>query len=188
MLILASASPRRKELLKKITSDFIVLPSNIDESVLSGSVSPSEYAKEESRQKAYDVFSKHTEDEVLSCDTIVVLEGRILGKPKDEGDAFKMLRLQSGKPQMVLSAYTYISKEREITRTVSTKVFFKSLTDEAIRRYIALFKPFDKAGSYGIQDDFPLVEKIEGSFDNVMGLPVEDLRNNVFPYSPKSSR
>lgn len=188
MLILASASPRRKELLKKITPDFLVLPSNVDESVLSGSVIPSEYAKEESRLKAYDVFSKHKEDEVLSCDTIVVLEGRILGKPKNEEDAFKMLRLESGKPQIVLSAYTYISKEKEITRTVSTKVFFRDLTDEEIRKYIALFQPLDKAGSYGIQDPFPLIERIEGSFDNVMGLPVEDLRKYVFPYSPKSKR
>lgn len=188
MLILASASLRRKELLKKITTDFIVYPSNIDENVLSGSVTPSEYAKEESRLKAYDVFSRHREDEVLSCDTIVLLEGRVLGKPKNEEDAFRMLRLESGKPQIVLSAYTYISKEKEITRTVSTKVYFNDLTDEAIRKYIALFQPLDKAGSYGIQDCFPLIKRIEGSFDNVMGLPVEDLRKNVFSYSPKSKR
>ena len=91
-----------------------------------------------------------------------------------------MLAFESAKKQIVLSGYTYLSKEKEITRTVRTEVYFNSLSEEQIHYYVDTFLPLDKAGSYGIQDDFPLIQKIVGSYDNVMGLPTEDLAKHVF--------
>ena len=173
MFILASASPRRKELLKKVTEDFVIIVPDVDEKILH--LSPKDLAIEESKQKAYAISSKHPDDEVLACDTIVVLDGEILGKPKDEQEAFSMLRRQSGKKQTVLSGYTYIGKGKEISRTVATDVYFNQLSDELILDYIAKKKPLDKAGAYGIQDGYPLIDHYVGSFDNVMGLPTEDL-------------
>lgn len=177
MFILASSSPRRKELLAKIVPSFTTLVPEIDESLLH--VDPKDLPAEESKAKAYAVASLYPHDEVLSCDTVVVLHGKALGKPKDYEDAFAMLKAQSGQKEIVLSAYTYIGNGREITRTVATEVYFKQLSDEAIHEYLQTKKPFDKAGAYGIQDDFPLIEEIVGSFDNVMGLPTEDIYEHV---------
>lgn len=180
MLILASKSPRRRELLKKIVPSFEIIPADIDERLLDPSLNPKDLALEESKLKAYTVYSLHPSDEVLSCDTIVILDGKALEKPVDKNDAIRMLKLESGKRQIVVSAYTYISKEREISRSVITEVYFRSLLEEEIITYVKRFAPFDKAGAYGIQDDFPLIEKIVGSYDNVMGLPTEDLKKRVF--------
>lgn len=177
MFILASGSPRRKELLKKVIEDFVIIVPNVDERILD--LPAKDLAGEESRQKAYAISCRYPNDEVLACDTIVVLDGEVLGKPKDEEDAFAMLRRQSGKKQTVLSGYTYIGKGKEITRTVATDVYFNELSDELIRDYIAKKKPLDKAGAYGIQDGYPLIDHIEGSFDNVMGLPTEDLLTHL---------
>jgi septum formation protein len=177
MLILASASPRRKELLKKLWPDFKIVVPNVDEKALR--LPPEDLAKEESRLKAYAVAASYPDDEILSCDTIVVLDGKILEKPIDEEDAFRMLRLESGKRQVVLSGWTYLGKGKEITRTVATEVLFNELSDEQIRDYIQTKKPLDKAGAYGIQDECGLVKKIVGSYDNVMGLPTEDIAKHV---------
>ena len=179
MLILASASPRRKELLRKITPSFLVIPSNYDERALH--LSPEALPLEESKMKAYEVFSRYPNDEVLSCDTIVVLEGKVLGKPENELDAIRMLSMEQGKTQTVLSAYTYIREGKEISRTVATKVHFATLSIDQIKEYVAKKKPFDKAGAYGIQDGYHLISYIEGSYDNVMGLPTEDLSAHVKP-------
>jgi len=180
MLILASASPRRHELLKLLVPSFDIIVPSIDERLLDDVMDPKDLSAEESRLKAYAVFSTHPDDEVLSCDTIVVLDGKALEKPKDYDDAFKMLKEESGKTQIVLSSYTYISKSKEITRTVASTITFNELSDAQIEEYIKNFQPFDKAGSYGIQDDFPLIKEIKGSYYNVMGFPVEDLRTHVF--------
>ena len=134
MFILASASPRRKELLKKIVPEFTIIVPNVDERILH--LGPKDLAMEESRLKSYAVSCKHPNDEVLACDTIVVLDGEILGKPKDEKDAFEMLKRKTKKKQTVLSGYTYIGKGREITRTVATDVYFNELSDELILDYI----------------------------------------------------
>ena len=150
MFILASASPRRKELLHKLLPEFSIIVPNIDERILH--LDPKDLASEESKHKAYAIYSKYPRDEVLSCDTIVVLDGEVLGKPKDEEEAKAMLRLESGKKQIVLSGYTYIGEGREITRTVATEVYFNELSEELI----------------------------EGSYDNVMGLPTEDIAAHVF--------
>lgn len=180
MLILASASPRRKELLKKVAPSFLVIPSNYDERSLH--LSAEALAKEESKMKAYEVFSRYPNEEILSCDTIVVLHGQVLGKPKDEQEAIRMLLAEQGQTQTVLSGYTYIRKGKEISRTVATKVHFNHLSEAQIKEYVLTKKPLDKAGAYGIQDDFPLISYIEGSYDNVMGLPTEDLLLHVKPF------
>ena len=180
MLILASASPRRHELLRLLVPSFEIIVPKIDERLLDAVLDQKDLSAEESRLKAYAVFSTHPLDEVLSCDTIVILKDKVLGKPDGYESALQMLKEQSGKSQIVLSSYTFISSKKEITRTVSTTVVFNELTDAQIEDYIRRFQPFDKAGAYGIQDDFPLVKKINGSFYNVMGLPVEDLRDHVF--------
>ena len=177
MFILASSSPRRKELLKKIIDDFVIIVPDIDESALP--LDAKDLPGELSKEKAYAVFAKHPNDEVLACDTVVVLNGKVLGKPLNEEDAFRMLKEESGNKQIVLSGYTYLAKGKEITRTVSTEVHFNKLTDEQIWEYIKTKKPLDKAGAYGIQDDYPLIEGIVGSFDNVMGLPTEDIAMHI---------
>jgi septum formation protein len=178
MLILASGSSRRKELLKKIVKDYTVIVPNIDERILD--LDPKDLPAEESKEKAYAIHAKYPNDAVLACDTIVVLDGEVLGKPQDEEDAVKMLLKQSGKRQVVLSGYTYIDSAKEITRTVMTYVYFNVLSEELVRRYVKEKRPLDKAGAYGIQDGYPLVNRIEGSFDNVMGLPTEDIAKHCF--------
>ena len=177
MFILASGSPRRKELLKKVIHEFTIIVPDVDERILH--LPAKDLAAEESRLKAYAISARYPDDEVLACDTIVVLDGEVLGKPQDEAEAFDMLKRQSGKKQTVLSGYTYIGKGKEITRTVATDVYFNVLSDELIRDYIEKKKPLDKAGAYGIQDGYPLIHHIEGSFDNVMGLPTEDLLTHL---------
>lgn len=176
MFILASSSPRRQELLKLVVPKFEIVEPEIDERLLNGSLSYKDLALEEARMKAYKVFSAHPSDEVLACDTIVILGEKLLEKPLDEEDAVRMLMEEQGKRQTVISAYTYLSPTREITRSVVSHVVFKRLTEKRVRQYVKLYKPLDKAGAYGIQDNFPLIERIEGSYYNVMGLPVEDLR------------
>jgi len=179
MLILASESPRRRQLIKKIIQEFTVIPSNVDESVLH--IPAHDLPGELSKLKAYSVFAKYPNDAVLACDTVVILENELMGKPRSKEDARRMLKELSGKKHEVLSGYTYISKEKEVTRTVRTFVYFNNLSDELIDRYIESGSPMDKAGAYGIQDEeFDLVNHIEGSFDNVMGLPVEDIKQHVF--------
>lgn len=179
MTILASESPRRRELIKKITQEFTVIPANIDESVLH--VPACDLPGELSKMKAYDVFQKHPDDKVLACDTVVIIDGQILGKPHSKEQASEMLHKLSGRKHVVISGYTIISKEKEVTRTVRTYVYFNELSDELIDRYIASGSPMDKAGAYGIQDEeYNLVNHIEGSMDNVVGLPTEDIKAHWF--------
>ena len=177
MFILASGSPRRKELLAKIIPEFTIIVPNVDESLLH--IPAKDLPAEESKAKAYAIAATHPNDEVLSCDTIVVLDGEALGKPKDEMDAMAMLRNESGRKQIVLSGYTYIGFGHEITRTVATEVYFNQLSDELIAQYVKEKRPLDKAGAYGIQDGYPLINRIVGSFDNVMGLPTEDIAAHI---------
>ena len=179
MIILASESPRRRELIKKITKEFTVIPANIDESVLH--IPACDLPGELSKLKAYDVFAKYPNDKVLACDTVVIIDGQILGKPHSKEQAKEMLQKLSGRKHVVISGYTIISKEKEVTRTVRTYVYFNKLSDELIDAYIATGSPMDKAGAYGIQDqEFDLVNHIEGSFDNVIGLPTEDIKAHWF--------
>ena len=162
MIILASESPRRKELIKKITKEFTIIPANIDESVLH--IPACDLPGELSKLKAYDVFAKYPNDKVLACDTVVILDGEIMGKPHNPEKAREMLNKLSGRKHVVISGYTIISKEKEVTRTVRTYVYFNKLSDDLIEKYIATGSPMDKAGAYGIQDrEFDLVSHIEGT-------------------------
>ncbi len=179
MLILASKSPRRNELLKKIAPSFLVMDSNIDEHQIK--CNQSSLPLEISKLKAYAIHSKYPNDDVLACDTVVIFKNEVLGKPKNEQDAINMLKKLSGQKHIVLSGYTFISQNKEVNRTVKTIVYFNRLSDELIRQYVENKKPLDKAGAYGIQDEgCNLVNHIEGSYDNVMGLPVEDIKSHCF--------
>lgn len=178
MLILASGSPRRRQLLNKITSKFTVISSDIDEKAI---LSPyHELPMKIAQMKAYAVFRKHPNDIVLASDTIVVVDGEVWGKPKDEQDAKRMLRGLSGRSHLVITGYTIISRQYEVSRSVTTTVYFNKLSDELIDEYVKTGSPMDKAGAYGIQDEqFHLVDHIVGSYDNVMGFPTEDIARHL---------
>lgn len=178
MFILASKSPRRAELTKMLVPDFSIIVPDIDENLLVSI--PSDTAKIISKYKAYKIFADHPQDTILACDTIVVIEGELLGKPKDAADAYRMLRKLSGKKHHVISGFTLLNPHMEINKNVVTEVYFNDLSDDVINAYIKTGSPFDKAGAYGIQDKaFNLVKEIKGSYYNVMGLPVEELRKFI---------
>lgn len=180
MFILASSSPRRKLLLKKIVDDFIIIPPNADESKYN--LEPQELVKILSKEKALDVYKDHKDATVLACDTIVVLNNKILGKPINKHDAKKTLKELSNKTHLVMSGYTIINKDFEINRVVISKVTMNELSDELINKYVEEGLSEGKAGSYGIQDkNYHLVKHVDGSVDNVIGLPVEDILENYLP-------
>lgn len=175
-LILASNSPRRKELLEKSGFLFDIISSDYKEQPFSND--PILTAKTFAEGKAKDVFSKldnKREIVVLGADTVVFCDGKILGKPSSEEEARKTLRSLSGKTHEVATGFSIISDKDYINDVVVTKVTFNNLTEEVVEGYIksGLYK--GKAGSYGIQDGFPLVEKYEGSLSNVIGLPIEEV-------------
>lgn len=179
MLILGSSSPRRIELLKTLTSDFKIMKPLFDESTLHTPAST--YALEEAKNK-YFSLKNHAkpEDFIICCDTIVVLDDVIFGKPKDSQDAFNILKKLSGNTHKVISGYVIgnASKNILIEKMVVTEVTFNKLSDDEINNYIKEENVFDKAGSYAIQDDekYHLISKIKGSYFNVMGFPLEDIK------------
>ena len=171
-IILASKSPRRQELIKNITEDFEVVVSPVEE-VLPEGLSPEDAPLYLARLKAGAVADEHPDRLVIGADTVVILDGEVLGKPRDRDDARRMLRLLSGKVHTVITGCCLIGGERERGFSQSTKVEFYPLTDGEIDDYIATGEPFDKAGAYGIQGKgMLLVKGIEGDYFNVMGLPV----------------
>ena len=173
-IILASASPRRSELLESAGIAFEVVPGEIDEAPLPGEL-PGDHVQRLSREKAVDVAERTEGRYFIGADTIVVCDGEIMGKPKDRADAFRMLHKLSGIPHEVITGYTVYDKKRDgfLTAAVITKVYFKSLRDEEIDAYIATGCPFDKAGAYAIQGGAAyMVRKIDGSYSNVVGLPL----------------
>ena len=179
-IILASQSPRRIELMKRLGLDFIVRPSLFDENSLPKN-DPVEFASNAALGKAREVLQRLAPDEknavLIGVDTIVFLEGNLLLKPVDEGDAFRLLRMLSGQTHRVTSAVAFVSNcFSPVSFYENTQVTFRELSDEEIRDYIATGSPMDKAGAYGIQDagrDF--VKAFAGDFFNVMGLPVARL-------------
>ncbi len=177
--ILASKSPRRKELLSNIGLKFDVLESDVDESVVSKELSPAIYVQELAMLKSSFVASKCGKGRyVIGADTVVELNGEILGKPKDYDDAFRMLKAMSGRAHRVYTgiAVSDSSDMKTVTAYSVTEVFFSELSDEEISNYITTYQPYDKAGAYGIQEYAGVfVEKIEGDFFNVVGLPVASL-------------
>ena len=173
-LILASQSPRRKELLAQITASFIVEPSLFEESAKG--LSARDTALCFAIGKAREVASRFEGCTVLGADTVVELDGEILGKPYTPARAKEMLRKLSGRMHTVHTGVCVIGGGRELTQLVSSRVFFRDLSEELIERYVASGLTLDKAGAYGIQDGFPIVERYEGSLTNIIGLPVEETR------------
>ncbi len=173
--ILASASPRRQELLKFILDDFKIICADIDETVPEG-VSVLEVPELLSRKKADFISRKHPHSTVIAADTVVILENEILGKPKNEADAFSMLKKLSGKTHLVVTGCSIAKGDKIKSFSVCSKVTFYPLSDKEIYDYIAKNESLDKAGAYGIQGfGSVLVEKIEGDYFNIVGLPVSAL-------------
>jgi len=171
MLILASRSPRRAELLRSAGIEFIVRIADVDETILSGE-SARAYVLRLARAKADAVAGGN--ELVLGADTTVVIEDEIIGKPVDIEDARRMLRALSGKWHEVLTAVTLLRGDRALSDAALTRVKFSEMSEAEIGWYIATGEPMDKAGAYGIQGYASrFVERIEGSYSNVVGLPVE---------------
>ena len=178
--ILASSSPRRKELMKEISSSFVIDVSHADESV-DDNIKPINAVKIIAKRKGEAVISRHPHDLVISADTIVDLNNEIIGKPIDMDDAKKMLKKLSGKAHLVHTAYCLFLEGRVFIDTVTSEVLFNNLSDELINNYVESKSPLDKAGAYGVQDNekFPLVKEIKGSVTNVIGFPVEDIKEAI---------
>ncbi|WP_297510917.1 Maf-like protein [Thermococcus sp.] len=171
MLVLASASPRRREILARFIRDFAVIPSNADEKC--SLTDPTEVALELARRKAREVYSR-VGGTVIGADTVVSIDGRILGKPGNEEEAYRMLKTLSGRVHRVTTGYCIIHSSGEHCGKVVTEVKFRELDDELIREYIRTGEPMDKAGAYGIQGLGGLfIEWIRGDYYNVVGFPME---------------
>ena len=173
-IILASASPRRKEILSNADYKFEIIPSNYDEKICGLNYSDG-LLKNCSLQKALDVKQRVKNNNIIvSADTVVVLNNKILGKPKDYDEAVLMLENLSNKEHFVATSITLIYNEKVLSDVEKTKVVFRKLTKEDIENYLENKKPFDKAGSYGIQDEgFDFVLRIDGELDNVIGFPLK---------------
>lgn len=177
-IILASGSLRRQELLKKIVKNFDIEVANLNEEDFSHDFHRLPY--ELSRLKAYAVFKLHPDDIVIASDTIVVLNGVIFNKPKDVDDARKMLSQLSGQIHHVLTAYTIISKKKEVSRVVETTVHFKEIDSNVLEEYIQTKIPYDKSGGYAIQEPkYNFVKRYEGSLENVIGFPVKEIKKDL---------
>ncbi len=177
--ILASKSPRRQELIGYILSDHEVIVSDVEE-ILPEGIAPEAVPAYLAGIKAQAVAAEHPDDVVIGADTVVILDGDVLGKPKDQDDAFRMLRALSGKAHTVITGCAIIQNGEMTTFADHTRVEFYPLSDREILDYIATGEPFDKAGAYGIQGKGSvLVKRIEGDFFNVMGLPVARLKREM---------
>lgn len=176
MIILASSSPRREELLKKIYDDFIVDACNIEE--IQFAENPKSLAIKNAAAKAETVAKKYSdEDIVIGADTIVTLDGEIFGKPDGKLGAEKMLRALAGKKHEVITGIAICTKNKIFTDAEVTEVFFGEMTDEEIAAYVATGEPLDKSGSYALQGGAAkFIEKINGDWSNVVGLPLFKLR------------
>jgi septum formation protein len=183
MLVLASASPRRQELLRNAGIGFVVQAADVDESLIAGE-SPRDSAERLAREKALAVWRMRPEDVVLGADTIVVVDEVILGKPADANDAVRMLRMLSGREHRVITGVAVIKSSLKpkadssrvpdaIVSSDTTVVMMNELSDEEIRDYVATGEPMDKAGAYAIQGRASRwIPRIEGDYSNVVGLPV----------------
>ena len=173
-LILASNSPRRRQILTEAGFDFTVIPSSVIEPE-NKDKAPDKYAEFLAELKATDVFNKHGKV-VLGADTIVYLGDIILGKPKDKLDAIRTLKLLSGKTHIVCTGFAIISENKKVISNEKTYVTFNKLSDKIINDYVNSGLCMDKAGSYGIQDGYPLVKEIKGDYQNVVGLPISKIK------------
>ncbi|MDE7122461.1 MAG: Maf family protein [Oscillospiraceae bacterium] len=178
-IVLASGSPRRQELLKFITDDFELCPLSVDETLPEGM--PVEVAAMFLADKKAKAGAELFPDQiVIGCDTIVILDDEIMGKPKDRDDAFAMLRRLSGETHTVMTGVALYYGTKSSVFTAETQVTFYELSDEEIHAYLDTGEPFDKAGAYGIQGKGALlVRYIEGDYFNVVGLPIAALSRNL---------
>ncbi|MBQ4403703.1 MAG: septum formation protein Maf [Selenomonadaceae bacterium] len=175
MVILASGSPRRHELLKKLCKDFVVEVSDAEEVQLSDS--PKNLAVENAKRKASSIAAKHPDAVVIGADTIVVLDGEIFGKPDGSQGAEKMLARLAGRCHEVITGLAICAGEKIFTAAEVTEVFFGEMTTEEIHDYVATGEPLDKSGSYALQGGATkFIKKIYGDWSNVVGLPVYRLR------------
>jgi septum formation protein len=176
-IILASASPRRKDLMEQIGLQFEVEPSNYDEETMLGS-EPHEMAKKLSLGKARTAARKHRNAIIIAADTFVVFGDRVLGKPRTDYEARKMLRALNGQAHSVITGFTILDTEtgKVVSRSVETRVHMRKLTLKDIDRYVRSKEPLGKAGGYAIQGlGAVLVERIDGDYSNVVGLPLSAL-------------
>ena len=174
-MILASSSPRRKELLQHLDYPFDIIPPNVDESILTPNSSPEQYCIALAEMKAKDISQYYPHALVIGADTIVVLEKRILNKPDDRAQAENMLSMLSGKTHQVYTGVCleWLGNNIQHTFAEITMVTFRKLNNQDILHYIKTCTPYDKAGSYGIQDwSSVFVKNIEGCYDNVVGFPI----------------
>ena len=175
MLILASASPRRQELINLISKEVKVIPADVDEnfdSKIPATAVPEMLAV----KKAKAIAESHPDDVIIGADTSVIVDGEILGKPVDSADAKRMLSLLSGKTHQVVTGCAIFKNGKSLSFSETTDVTFYPLSEEEIDNYIATAEPFDKAGAYGIQGyGSLLVKEIHGDYFNVVGLPVGKL-------------
>lgn len=178
-VILASQSPRRKELLSIICDDFRVVPA-VGEEIIPKDLETEKIPRQLALNKCREIAEKYPGSLVIGCDTVVVLGDKIMGKPKDDADAFKMLRELSGKTHKVISGTAFFINGEYHTFSTVTEVTFKNLTDNDINVYIATGEPSDKAGAYGIQGQgCLLVKAFRGDYFNVVGLPVSELSDKL---------
>jgi septum formation protein len=171
-IILASQSPRRQELLGRIVSDFDIVPADIDEQI-KGKITPEAYVQAMAQEKAAYVAEQYPADLVIGCDTIVTIDGEILGKPVSRADAFRMLKKLSGRTHKVYTSVVMKKGAQQNAVTVPAKVVFYELSDEEIEHYLDTLEYQDKAGAYGIQGQGALlIKEIQGDYYAIMGLPV----------------
>jgi septum formation protein len=174
-IILASGSPRRKELLHYITDEFTVVPSSLEETAYG---TPEQQTVKLAKDKAQDVASHYPDAVVIGADTLVAIDGNVLGKPKDKKEAAAMLRMLSGNTHTVYTGVAIVNGKEVITECVATEVEFGDMTDEEIADYIETGEPMDKAGAYGIQGYCgKFIKRIGGCYFNVMGLPQNTVYN-----------
>lgn len=177
-IFLASQSPRRKELLKKLNIEFSTVSPKYDEKINTDEFCV-EIIENIAQQKALSIKDDLPPCIIISADTVVVCENKILGKPANKEKAFEMLSLLSGKTHRVVTSINVIdtSEKKSLTRSVTSLVTFNRLSEQMIKNYIETCNPLDKAGSYGIQElDNTFVKDIKGSFDNIVGLPTETVK------------
>ena len=173
--ILASRSPRRQDLLLRLHIPFDIILPDVDESAIVSDGNPETYCTSLAELKAIDISQHYPNELVIGADTIVVLDLKILGKPKNKKDSYRMLKCLSGRTHKVITGMHFSAGKYNIDRTINeqTRVLFNTLSDSDIFYYIDNYRPFDKAGSYGIQDWFSVqVKKVDGCYFNVMGLPL----------------
>lgn len=180
MIVLASKSPRRQLLMKRIAPTFIIYDSNIDEDKYR-SLPPIEACKSIALHKALKAKEVYKDDTIISADTIVVLDNEIINKPIDEIDAYNILKKLSNKEHQVITAYTIIKGDKTLTDIVISNVIINDLDDDLINSYIKSGSPLDKAGAYGIQDnkEYPIVKSYTGSYDNIVGFPVDEIKQSL---------